>query len=71
MATVKKKIKVSAVLDCCGGDDWQTQDDFRTLCRAKEIECDKKRMDKVREYAKAQMLSAASIATDDLGGEDD
>ena len=31
----KKKIKVSAPIS---SDDWQTRDDFRTICQAKEIE---------------------------------
>ena len=61
----KKKIKISNAISCCSDDDWRVRDDFRTLCQAKEIENDKARMDKVREYAKQQMMDAAAIATDE------
>lgn len=60
-----KKVKLSAVSP--SNDDWETREDFRTLCEAKKIESDPKRMGKVREYAKTQMMNAASIATDDEG----
>ena len=58
----KKKIKVSNPIS---SDDWQTRDDFRTICQAKEIEKDPKRMGKVRAFAKQQMMDAASIASDE------
>ena len=54
--TVKLAVPVSEV-------DWQVQDDYRTICHAREIERDVKRMAKVKEYAKKVMLDAGSIAT--------
>jgi len=60
---MKKKMKIGAS-SLSTETDWQTEDDFRTMCRAKEIECDPKRMDKVKAHAKMQMMNAAAIATD-------
>lgn len=46
-------------------DDWQCEDDIRTLCRAKEIEKDPKRMAKCKEMAKKKMLEMADVANED------
>lgn len=46
-------------------EDWQTEDDLRTLMRAKEIEKDPKRLAAARAMAKEKMMQAASVASDD------
>lgn len=51
-------------ISCCVSDDWEVQDAFRTLCRAKEIEKDKKMMEKVKVYAQKQLESAAGIVSE-------
>lgn len=63
----KKKLKIPKAVIGVGNSeaDWQTQDDFRTLCRAKEIEADPKRSANVKVYAKQQMMDAACIACED------
>ena len=45
--------------------DWEVESDLSTLMRAKEIECDPKRMERARKLAKEKMMQAASVATDD------
>lgn len=45
-------------------DDWQVEDDLRTLARAEEIQKDPKRMARVTELAKKKMLEMASIASE-------
>lgn len=45
-------------------DDWQTEDDLRTLVRAKEIQKDPKRMAKAQAMAKKKMLEVAAVASD-------
>jgi hypothetical protein len=49
-------------------DDWQVEDDLRTLMRCKEIESDPKRMAKVQAMAKKRMLEMAYVASE---GKDD
>jgi hypothetical protein len=56
MAT--KKLGVAAA------DDWQTEDDLRTLVRAREIEKDPKRMKAAQELAKKKMVEVAAVASD-------
>lgn len=46
-------------------DDYEVEDDLRTLCRAAKIKKDPKRMKKVQELAKSKMMEMGSIATDD------
>lgn len=46
-------------------DDWQVEHDLRTICAAREIEKDPKRMAKVKELAKRKMTEMASISTSD------
>ncbi len=41
--------------------DWETEDAFRTLCRAEEIRKDKKLMSKVQAFAQEQMKRTASV----------
>lgn len=45
-------------------DDWQTEDDLRTLCRAEEIKKDSKRMSKCKALAKKKMMEVAAIASE-------
>ncbi len=42
-------------------DDWQTEDDMRTLMRAKEIQADPKRMAKVKALARKRLETVASV----------
>lgn len=60
MASGKKVLNAVAAVD-----DWQTEDDLRTLMRAEEIEKDPKRYKAAKELAKKKLLEMASIA----GGE--
>jgi hypothetical protein len=46
-------------------DDWQTEEDLRTLCRAKEIKADPKRMKKCKELAQRKMSEMGSVAGSD------
>lgn len=43
-------------------DDWQTENDLRTLCDAEAIKKDPKRMKKCQEMAKKKMMDMASVA---------
>ena len=45
-------------------DDWQCEDDLRTLIRCEEIKKDPKRMAKVTALAKSRMMEMASVATE-------
>lgn len=47
-----------------GANDWQVEDDLRTLQRAREIQHDPKRMKAVRTLAKAKLADMAAISTD-------
>lgn len=51
-----------------GEDDWQAEDDLRTLMRCEEIEKDPKRLAKAQALAKQKLLSLASVAAE---GKDD
>jgi len=44
--------------------EWQTEDDLRTLVRAREIEKDPKRMKAAQELAKKKMVEVAAVASD-------
>lgn len=57
-----KRAKNSLVV---ASDDWQVEDDLRTLCRAEEIKKDAKRMAKVKALAKEKMMEHATIANED------
>jgi hypothetical protein len=46
----------------CDNDDWQVEDDLRTLCKAKEIQADPKRMKKCQELATVKMKEMGSVA---------
>lgn len=45
--------------------DWETEEDLRTLVRAKEIEKDPKRLAKAQALAKKKMIEVAAVASDD------
>ena len=47
-------------------NDWEVEDDLRTLCKAKEIQADPKRMKKCQDMAKKKMLEMGAVA----GGSD-
>ena len=42
-------------------NDWQVEDDLRTLCKAKEIEKDPKRMAACQKMADKKMKEMASV----------
>jgi len=46
-------------------DDWQVEEDLRTLCRAREIQKDHKRMAKCTAMAKKKMMDLAVVADGD------
>lgn len=56
MASGKKVLNAVAAVD-----DWQTEDDLRTLMRAEEIEKDPKRYKAAKELAKKKLLEMASL----------
>lgn len=45
-------------------DDWQTEDDLRTLMRAEEIEKDPKRLANAQKLAKQKLLDLAAVAAE-------
>lgn len=45
-------------------DDWQTEQDMRTLMEAEKIKADPKRMAKVTAMAKKKMMEVAAIAAE-------
>lgn len=51
-------------IGCCNQMDWEVEDGFRTLCRAKEIQKDTKLMAKIKEYAKQKMTETASVVSE-------
>lgn len=49
-------------------DDWQAEEDLRTMIRCEEIEKDPKRLARVQALAKSRMMEMASIATEGKDG---
>lgn len=45
-------------------EEWQVEDDMRTLMRCKEIESDPKRMAKVRALAKKKLEQVAGVMSE-------
>jgi hypothetical protein len=45
-------------------EEWQVEDDMRTLMRAKEIQADPKRMAKVKTLARKKLETVASVLGD-------
>lgn len=58
----KKGSGIVAVSD----DDWECENDLRTMIEAERIEKDPKRMAKVRALAKKRMLESAAIAAEGM-----
>ena len=58
---VKKSNSIALV---ASQDDWQAEDDLRTMIRCEQIEKDPKRVAKVQALAKQRMMEMASIATE-------
>lgn len=50
--------------------DWQTEEDLRTLQRAKEIEKDPKRLKRVQDLAKQKLQDMAEISVEAGEGKD-
>ena len=50
-------------------ESWAVENDLRTLCDAKEIQKDSKRMAAVKKLAKEKMMDMAGVASDDEGDE--
>lgn len=42
-------------------EEWQVEDDMRTLMRAKEIQADPKRMAKIKALARKKLETVASV----------
>jgi len=49
-------------MKCCD-DGYQIEDDLRTLCRAKEIQADSKRLKAAKELAKKKMKEMESVSS--------
>lgn len=45
-------------------NEWQVQEDLRTLARAREIKADSKRMAAVKKLAEQQMVAAAATVAE-------
>lgn len=56
--------KSNAIAMTKSEDDWQAEDDLRTLMRAEEIEKDPKRLAKAQSLAKKRLLELASVASE-------
>jgi hypothetical protein len=61
--TVPKKYS-NSIATVSSQDDWQAEDDLRTLMRAEEIEKDPKRLAKAQKLAKQKLLDLASVASE-------
>ena len=62
MATKRKSANLAVPMEC---QDWQGEEDLRTMVRAEEIKKDPKRFAKVTALAKKKMMDMAAVATDD------
>ncbi len=59
--TMAKKNSNGALAVLKDQDEWAAEDDMRTLVRAKEIQPDPKRMEKVKILARKRLESVASV----------
>jgi hypothetical protein len=68
-AGITGKLNVAKTPSAAAGsmDDYQTQDDMRTLMRAHEIKSDPKRHAKAKAHAKAQLGKMKAVATGSNG----
>lgn len=64
----KKKSSNSAIA-ISSDDEWQIEQDLRTLIEAEKIEADPKRVAKARALAKKRMMEVAKVASE--SGEDE
>lgn len=62
MATTRKSANLATPMY---HEDWQCEEDLRTMVRAEEIKKDPKRFAKVTAMAKQKMMDVAAVATDD------
>jgi len=62
MATKRKRANLATPMYM---EDYQCEDDLRTLVRAEEIKKDPKRFAKVTALAKKKMMDMAAVATED------
>lgn len=62
------KKSIGAIAMTRAEDDWQAEDDLRTLMRCEEIEADPKRLAKAQALAKQKLLGLAKVAAE---GKDD
>lgn len=53
--------KLSGAVSIKADEEWQVEDDMRTLMRAKEIQADPKRMAKVKALARKKLETVASV----------
>lgn len=53
--------KASGAVALKADDEWAAEDDMRTLMRAKEIQADPKRMEKVKILARKRLETVASV----------
>lgn len=56
--------KQNSLGDIKPDEEWQVEDDMRTLMRAKEIQGDPKRMAKVKTLARKKLEQVASVMGD-------
>lgn len=56
-------MKKGAKPSSAGHDDWQTEDDMRTLMRAEEVKRDPKRLAAAKACAKKKLEEVASVAS--------
>lgn len=61
-----KKTRANAIMGISPATerDWQTEDDLRTLQRAREIEKDPKRLKRVQDLAKEKLQEMAEISVE-------
>lgn len=56
--------KSNSIATVASQDDWQAEDDLRTMIRCEEIEKDPRRLAKVQALAKRRMMEMAGIASE-------
>ena len=49
-----------------GREDWEIQDDFRTLCKAREIIQDSKRLESVKKVIEEQKKALEDLSNDEF-----
>jgi len=64
-----KKKSSNSTIAISSDDEWQIEQDLRTLIEAEKIEADPKRVAKARALAKKRMMEVAKVASE--SGEDE